>query len=69
MINMDNINVTILEDGTIKVETDEVGQANHMNAEKFLAFMARLAGGQTETIRKPHSHGQHTHVHGHSHSH
>ena len=63
----DELKITILDDGTIKVETDQVGQANHMSADKFLAEMARLAGGQTETVRKSAGH-THTH-HGVAHSH
>ena len=39
--------IEILEDGTIKTTTDEVGTANHDNAEQFLRAMARLAGGET----------------------
>ena len=65
----DSIKITILDDGTIKVETDEVGQANHLSAEKFLAEMSRLAGGSSETLRRPHAHGAHTHTHVKGHSH
>jgi hypothetical protein len=68
-MKIDAITITILEDGTIRMETDEVGQANHLSAEKFLETVSRLAGGETETVRKPqaHSHSHHgkTHVHSH----
>ncbi len=66
-MSSDEIKITILADGTIKVETDGVGQANHLSADKLLATMARLAGGTTETIRKPQAH-THAH-HGVSHTH
>lgn len=58
---MDSVKITILEDGTIKTETDRVSQANHSNAEGFLREMARLAGG--EVSRK----GKQGHTHAHSH--
>ena len=63
----DELKITILDDGTIKVETDQVGQANHLSADKFLETMARLAGGQTETVRKGNAH-THSH-HGVAHTH
>ena len=66
-MTQDSIKITILEDGTIKVETDEVGQANHASADRFLAEMARLAGGQTETTKKPHTHSHHGHGITHTH--
>jgi hypothetical protein len=55
----DNIIITVLEDGTIKSETDRVSQPNHMSAEAFLRDVGRLAGG---TVEKKHKHG-HTHHH------
>ena len=58
----DSIQITILQDGTIRVSTDEVGQANHLSAEKFLEAMARLAGGESELQRKGRAHA-HTHSH------
>lgn len=61
----DKVKITILQDGSIKVETDEVGQANHTSADKLLGLLAQLAGGKTESIRKgkTHSHGHITHTH------
>lgn len=41
----DKFTITILEDGTIKTETDKVSAANHQNASEFITAMARLAGG------------------------
>ncbi len=65
---MDGIKVTILQDGTIKVETDPISQANHLSAEQLLDAISRLSGGEVTTTRK-HSHarvhGAHTHEHGH----
>jgi len=61
---MDEMKIEILEDGTIKVITDNVSPANHVNAEAFTKFMADLAGGKsTRTRRGHHRHGTHTHEH------
>lgn len=62
----DEIQIEILEDGTVKVSTDEIGAANHLNAEQFLTFLSRQLGGETTTTRKRDAH---THNHGHQHSH
>jgi len=56
-MEIDKLVIEILEDGTIKTTTDEVGTANHDNAEQFLRAMARLAGGETTTTT---THGRET---------
>lgn len=56
---MDKIKISILDDGTIKVETDKISMPNHMNAEAFLRQMAELAGGEVE---RKHKHG-YVHIH------
>lgn len=63
----DTIVITVLKDGTIKVETSAIGAANHASAEAFLREAAKLAGGEV-TIETKHLHGavqaqseQHTH--------
>jgi hypothetical protein len=61
---MDEIKIEILEDGTIRVETDAVSPANHVNAEAFVKFLADLAGGKSTRTRRGHHHG-----HGHTHTH
>lgn len=59
----DKLTITILDDGTIKVEADQIGAANHKNADEFLAFLARLAGGAVDVKqRRGHHHG-HQHQH------
>ena len=45
---MDSMQITILEDGTIKVETDAISPQNHMTAEAFLRNVAQ-AGGAKQT--------------------
>jgi hypothetical protein len=57
---MDKVKITILEDGTIKTETDAVSMPNHSNAEKFLLEIGRLAGGDIERKAKT-GHAQHSH--------
>ena len=42
---MDEMKITILEDGTIKVETDKISQANHMTADAFMRNLATATGG------------------------
>lgn len=59
----DTMKITILEDGTIKLETDKVSMPNHSNAEAFVREVARLAGGTTDIKHKHGAHG-HTHSHG-----
>ena len=69
---MDVIKIQILDDGTIKTETDKVSMPNHQNAEMFLRETFKLAGGKATMKFKrglavqeaAHSH---THEHGHSH--
>ena len=67
------MNITILDDGTIRVETDAISQANHMTAEAFMRNIAK-AGGAPQT--KKHNHGmigaaRHAiqHAIGHAHKH
>ena len=65
----DNIQIEILDDGTIKVTTDQVSGPNHANAEAFLKMLAQLGGGETIRIRRS---DVHTHSHtysGQQHSH
>lgn len=60
----DDIQIEILEDGTIKSSTDPISGANHANAEQFLKLMGTLAGGETKRERKAgHHHHGHTHTH------
>lgn len=56
----DKFTLEILPDGSFKVTTDKVSDANHINAENFIKEMFRHAGGEVE-IR--HRHGRQDHVH------
>ncbi len=65
---MDGIKVTILQDGTIKIETDPISPANHLSAQQLLDAISRLSGGEVTKTRKhsrAHVHGAHRHEHGH----
>ena len=66
---MDAIKITILEDGTIKTETDKVSAANHGNAEGFLREMFKLAGGNSEMRFKRGTMSVTEKAHDHEHSH
>jgi len=48
----DKINIEILEDGTISINTDKISQANHVSADKLLAEIQKLAGGKTDIKKK-----------------
>ena len=49
----DLIEVSILDDGTLKVETfGEISEANHMSAERIMAFLAEHYEGTPQKIRK-----------------
>jgi len=62
----DNIEITILPDGTLKIETDKVSMPNHKNAEELLQWFARMTGGESKRVRKPHAHAN---VHQHEEAH
>lgn len=68
---LDTIKIEVLKDGTIKVTTDPISPANHMNAEALLTNIARLAGGDTQRERRPdaHTHSHHHHHEGEGHKH
>jgi hypothetical protein len=62
--------ITVLGDGTIKTETDDMSGPAHKAADDFLKEVARLAGGEsTDEKIKPHHHHHHDHGHAHEHAH
>ena len=70
------LKITVLPDGRIKVETDAISPALHTTADALLRELFRLAGGSVEHKHKSggvHTHGdahEHSHEHGHAgHSH
>lgn len=64
----DVITIEILEDGTIKMETNKVSMPNHGNAEMLLRELVTQAGGSSERKMKKGCH-QHTHDGENFHSH
>ena len=70
---MDLMNIEILDDGTIKIETDKISQQNHMTAEAFMRNINSACGGKQERKHKQGFIGsvrhsiQHALGHGHKH--
>ena len=66
----DQMNIEILEDGTISFTTDKISQKNHASADEFLSEVQRLAGGTRETQKhKGKFVYTHSHAKGFVHSH
>jgi hypothetical protein len=63
MAIQDDILITVLDDGSVKIETPKVSSANHTSAEAFLRELERMLGGQSVRVRKGNTHS-HTHKHG-----
>lgn len=62
----DTMRIVILEDGTIKTETDKISAPAHQSAEAFLSTVSKFTGGEATRQRKAHAHvHQHDHVHEH----
>jgi hypothetical protein len=49
---MDQINVEILEDGTVSVSTESISQAAHFSADQLLDEIAEMVGGTTTKTPK-----------------
>jgi hypothetical protein len=49
---MDSMLITVLPDGTLKIETDKISQANHASAEAFLRDANKMMGGEVTRKRK-----------------
>jgi hypothetical protein len=64
----DILRIVILDDGTIRTESDRVSGVNHQSAENFLRGVTALSGGEAARVSKGTAHG-HGHVHGHDHVH
>lgn len=64
-MNKNEVKITILDDGSVKVETGAFDGAKHTAAEAWMCDLAAAFGTTTRT-RKPHSH-VHEHEHDHNH--
>ena len=69
MSREDKMTMTILEDGTARLEVDGISGANHVRADALVAEFAKLMGGKVKTSKRPqamshtHHHGGQTHKH------
>jgi hypothetical protein len=54
IIMADSIDIEILEDGTISIQTSEISDTNHVSADLLLDEIEELAGGQTTRKRREH---------------
>jgi hypothetical protein len=76
---MNEITVSILDNGTTRIETNRFSGPVHAAAEAALLWIARELGGETTRTRRvmigqaihahdhaghEHEHGEHTHTHG-----
>jgi hypothetical protein len=55
-MKQDDITITILDDGRIKIETNKISPANHTTAQKFLETITQLSGGDVIKQKKSKSH-------------
>jgi hypothetical protein len=64
---MDQIKITILEDGTIRTDNDAISGPNHASAEQFMRDVVKLTAGdvKVEQKRKTHSHAHGAKAHQH----
>lgn len=63
-------NITILENGVTRIDSDSFDGPSHQIAEKALFWITRELGGEVTRTRKNHTHSHiHSHDHEHNHSH
>jgi hypothetical protein len=61
--NEDRLTLTVLEDGTARVEVDGISGANHLAADQLVEFFSRLLGGPLRVEKRPEAYS-HAHRHG-----
>ena len=66
MTTLNDISITILDDGTARIDTDHITGPAHQAAESALLWIARELGGEVSRVKKP---GSHIHHHDHDHEH
>lgn len=67
MAKINDISITILEDGSIRVDTGSFDEGlAHMNADQLMTFLAEQLGGEVVIERAGTVHA-HTHEHMHEH--
>ena len=56
--------LTVLEDGTISIKTGNMAGEHHASADEFIKLVEQLAGGGRETKPNRDHHHHHQHSHG-----
>ena len=60
----DRLDITITESGLIRIDTGAISGINHASADKFLALLQELCGGEQTRVSHAHVYqGQAAHVH------
>lgn len=62
----DKFTIEVLDDGTLKIDTDGISPANHKQADELLKTLVTMLGGNMVQVKKKTRH-QHTHLHKHEH--
>ena len=63
MKDKDQMNIEVLEDGTIRFDTGAFSGKNHQSAEDFLALVEEMAGGDANRSPKKDAKKAHHHHH------
>ena len=61
MIQQDEITITILKDGSVRVENDKISPANHRRADDLHKDLERDLGGSVSARKKVGNHTHHQH--------
>jgi hypothetical protein len=59
----DKFEITVLPDGSLKIETDRISMPNHTSAERFFQEVLTAMGGKVDRKSKKHLHHEHSHHH------
>ena len=51
---MDRIQIEILDDGQIKMQTSDISEKNHMSADELLDSIEDMMGGERQTEKVEH---------------
>ena len=62
---MNKFDITILEDGTVRIDTGEFKGAVQLAADKALQWIQEQMGGEVTRERLKHGHHHHNHNHDH----
>ncbi len=69
-MNKGEMEVKVLEDGTLRMESADMSGVAHKAADEFFKEVTRLLGGEfTDTKLRPHTHTHDENEHNHHHHH